>query len=1163
VTEGTRPVRPRTPVEESLCKLWAALADADEVGTDDDFFRLGGDSIAAIHLIARIRGTFAVEIPFGDFVRNPTVAATAQSLEEATPGGPQSRPIPTVPPGEHLPLSFVQERIWVSERLQDGPSLFNCPACLRLVGPLDVRSLEASLNEIIRRHDVLRSRLPAPGGHVELVIDPERRLALEPVTLPALPVETLARDVARRAAEFVRGPFDMASGPLFRACLLRVDDRDHRLLLAFHHAIFDGLSTRIVFRELAALYGAFATGQPSPLAHLPMRYTDFARWHRAAWQGARREQLRSYWKKTLAGPLPVLALPTDFQRPAAQGHECGRISSRIPRPIAAALKALGRREGATLFTVLLTAYMVLTARCSGQEDLLVGTPMDSRTQTETEGLIGCFVNTLVLRADLSGHPTFLELLRRVRQVALDAYAHSDMPFEQLVEELRPPRDPARAAVYQTVLQLRPWPAWKAEAAGLAMEEFDVFPGRGRMDLALTVGEELDGLACTWDYSSDLFDKATIERMAGRFGVLIESALANPGRSILELDILPADERRRVLHEWNATSRVYPKQACVHRLVEPIAREAPNRVALEHLGRGVTFGELNRRANQLGRFLSRSTPLVPGDVVGVCLDRAPEVVTAMLAVLKAGAAFLPLNPDVPRERLEFMVRHADAKAVITSGALAGRFDSPGPAVIRLDADERAIDRLEYGDLPDQDDAKQPAYVIYTSGSTGRPKGVLVSHRSLVNYARAAIGQYGLSPADRRLQFASVDSDFFVSEVFTLLLSGGTLVFGNDRGAPLLSDYLRTLAEQRITLAAMPSAYWHEWAASLTHDAPALPPDLRLVITGMDSVRSDLLRVWRDRIGGRLSWLNAYGPTETTCASTYYQPDWRRTESLVSVPIGRPIANTRVYILDPLMNPAPIGVPGEIYIGGDGVALGYVGDPGLTAERFMPDPFHRGDGGRLFRTGDLGRFLGDGNIEFRGRSDLQVKIRGFRVEVEEIERVLCEHPGVRNAAVAARQEALSEKHLEAFVVVEQGPAPSPAELRAYLQRRLPAALVPSRLRFLDALPLLPGGKVDRQGLPLLTASDALRADLGMPSPPPRSEMERALAEIWREALQVEEVGIADNFFDIGGHSLLAVSVLAQIERRFGMRIQSSEMVLRTLGQLALLLDQRLQGREGARR
>ena len=688
---GRTIVGPRTPTEESLCKLWAALAPADEVGIHDDFFHLGGDSIAAMHLMARIRKAFSAEVPFGLFVEKPTVAATAAWLETAVRGVSADDAIPPVPPGESRPLSFVQERIWATERLHDGPPLFNVPACLRLRGRLDVAALEAALNETVRRHDVLRSRFPMSDGIVTLAIDPDRRIALEPIALPDVAPDTIEREVDRRAVEFVATPFDLANGPLFRASLLRAGDQDHRLLLVFHHSVFDGLSTTILFRELVTLYRAFTDGLPSPLPGVRIQYQDFARWQRSRWTGEARAQLSAYWADHLAGALPALALPSVVGRPVAQSLRCGRVSALVPGPVATALKALGRREGATLFMVLLAAYQTLLTRYSGQEDLLVGTPIDGRTHVDTERLIGCFVNTLVLRTDVSGNPTFLELLQRVRTVALNAYAHGGMPFGQLVETIRPPRDTGRSPLFQTVLQLRASSAWSDDCAGVELQEFDVFPGVGRLDLALSVADGPDGLACAWDYSRDLFDEGAVGRMSEHFRTLLESAVENPARRILELDLLPSSERRLVLHDWNATARAYPRDTCVHRLVERIAETAPERVALEQADRRVTFGELNRLADQLGRRLSSAQPAAPGAVVGVCLDRTPDVVVAILAVLKAGAAFLPLNPDVPPERLAFMIRDAGATEILTTADLCARFDGAGIPVVRLDSDAGAIAR----------------------------------------------------------------------------------------------------------------------------------------------------------------------------------------------------------------------------------------------------------------------------------------------------------------------------------------------------------------------------------------------------------------------------------------------------------------------------------------
>jgi acyl carrier protein len=722
---GNGYVAPRTPVEQTLCRLWATFSLADRVGIHDDFFQAGGDSIAAGHLVARIRKAFSVEVPLARFFALPTVAATAACIEDALRGAAQDPSIPPIPRGDEQPASFAQERIWASDQLQEEFSLYNCPACLRLTGRLDVPTLERALNEILRRHEVLRSRFHASDGHVRLAIDPDLRLALHVEELPRQPDGTSATDVERMAATFLREPFDLPNGPLVRARLLRVGEQGHLLLLAFHHAVFDDPSTTLLFRELGPLYEAFLTGQPSPLPDLDVRYADFARWQRAQWSGEARDRLRSFWTTTLAGPLPALALPTSHERPVVQSFRCARVSMRLPEPLTAALSSLAHGEGATLFMVLLAAYQVLLARYSGQEDLLVGTPVDGRAHVETEGLIGCFVNSLVLRTNLSGNPTFLELLRRVRQAALDAYAHREMPYDQLVEELRPGRDPARAPVFQTVLHLRSSPAWKADVSGLHMQELIVSPWVSRLDLSLIAMQEPDGLACTFECSTDLFDQAAIVRLADHFRVLVESAVANPGRPIGELDLLPEAERRLVLDDWNATERAYPKDTCVHRLIEQVAATSPDRVALEHVDRRVTYADLNARANQLARLLARAHGVRPGASVGIFLDRTSEVVVAILAALKAGAAFLPLNPEAPQERLEFVLRDAGAAAVVTTAALAGRIESTGVGVTRVDADDDAISGEESDDLAVPDVSGRPAYQIYTSGSTGRPKGVLVS------------------------------------------------------------------------------------------------------------------------------------------------------------------------------------------------------------------------------------------------------------------------------------------------------------------------------------------------------------------------------------------------------------------------------------------------------
>jgi amino acid adenylation domain-containing protein len=1152
---------PRTPLEEQLCRLWSAVSLVDRVGIYDDFFQIGGDSLAAVHLLSRMCKAFSVDVPFRRFLAGPTVAGMASWLEEVLQGVPKAPSIPTRGSGSVRALSFVQERIWSANQILNVPSLYNCPVFLRLTGVLDVPVLEAGLNEIVRRHEVLRSRFCVADGRPGLAPDREWHIRLEAEDLRMLPEQERATETECRAVAALRMPFDLIQGPLLGASLLRTGDREHVLLLVFHHSIFDGLSVEILFRELCALYEAFAAGRPSPLPGLPIQYADFASWQRNQWHGTAMEKTRSYWINQLAGPLPLLALPTTYERPAEQSLKAQRISFPLPGELGAGLRALGRREGATLFMVMLASFQVLLARYTGQEDLLIGTPADGRIHAETEGMIGCFVNTLVLRMNLAGNPEFTAWLRQVRQTALNAYSHRDMPFEKLMEEIRPDRGLSRASLFQTVMQFRNGPGRHAEIAGLKLEEFEVAAGMSRLDLMLVITDRPGGLVCTFEYSCDLFDSPAIERMADHYRTLLEAVVQNPYRRIQELPILTEAERRRVVYEWNATERNYPGDRCVHRLVEEMAAAHPEQTALEHAGRRISFRELNRRANQLSRYLVERRDAGPGSILAVSLGRTPEMVIAILAALKTGAAFLPMDPNTVQDRMRTLLRDANVQTVITWDRLAARFESLGIRTTRIDAEGPSISREDASDPAADLTPESPAYVIYTSGSTGVPKGALISHRSLVNYALAAIEKYGLSRCDRRMQFSSVDADFFISEVFTLLLSGGTLVFHDGEGFASLREYLQALKAQRVTLAAMPSAYWHEWVDSMTDEELAPPPTLRLVISGMDRARPDRLRAWQDKVGDRVKWLNAYGPTETTCASAYYQAGGPVPCHFASVPIGKPIANTRIYILDHHMNPVPIGVSGEICIGGDGVALGYLRNPELTAEKFIPDPFRSAEGARIYRTGDLGRFLPDGNIEFLGRIDLQVKIRGYRIELEEIEKVLVQHPAIRAAAVTAQEEGATEKILVAHLVAGRTPPPGSGELRAFLRQKLPEPMVPSRFGFLDTLPMTAGGKVDRQNLARLYVA---RDDINGSYVPPCTSMETVLAQIWCEALQVDRVGILDNFFDFGGHSLLAMQVTARLEKKLGIRMHPREMILQTLGQQALSCEQRLtRSRRGRRR
>jgi amino acid adenylation domain-containing protein len=1142
----------RTPVEETLCRIWSEVLAVEPIGIHDDFFRLGGDSILAAQVISRARAALSVELPILVFFDTPTIAGMAENVAKAIKTAPTSASLQATPPGVERPLSFAQERIWLAEQMQAGTALFNRPAFIRLAGRLDVTALERSLNEIVRRHEVLRSRFPTVDGRPTLDILPSLRLTLPVVDLQVLTEAERTVEVERRAVEEAQAAFDLAEGPLVRASVLRLSEEEHLLFLTFHHTVFDGWSAGILLREVAILYEAFCAGASSPLPEPPVQYADFARWERTHADGEFLEKHRSYWLKQLGGRLPTLALPTDHPRPPVQHFRGGRVRYALPKELSDSLRTLSRQEGVTLFMTLMAAFKVLLARYTAQDDIVVGTLVAGRTQVETETMIGCFINTLVFRTDLSGNPSFRELLERVRRVALDAYAHQEMPFEKLVEALQPERDPSRAPLFQVAVQLRNMPNHAVEARGVKMEEFEFDSGIVGLDLMLEASDNPDGLAWTFAYNSELFDRAAIERMAGHLRTVLERVAIEPDERVWNLPMLTEAERRRIVHDWNATERLYPATQCAHHLFESVAATIPEQTALEHEDRRVTYAELNRQSNQLARYL-RNRGTGPEAIVAVCMNRTPDVAIAIMAILKAGGAFLPLDPGTPPERLDYMVRNARAGTVITTDEFARVFTDFGAATIRIDSEWREVSREDIGNLPSRTQPENAAYIIYTSGSTGRPKGVLVTHSSLANFVFSTIELHQLSTADRYLQFYSINGDVFVYEVFALLSAGATVVFPPVGEFASLAEHLETLKQRRITIASLPSSYWHEWVAAMADEDLSPPDSLRLIDLGMEKVRPDRFNVWKEKVGGRIRWLNSYGPTETTITSTSYEADSSTSGDLTSVPIGKPSANSRIYILDPQMNPVPVGVPGELYIGGRGVARGYINRPDLTAERFIPDSLSREPGARLYRTGDVARYLPDGNIEFLGRADHQVKIRGHRIELEEIEAVLEQHSNVQKAAVTARQDGAAEKYLAAYVVARRRPAPTSDDLRAFLKQQLPAYMMPSHFVFLEAMPTTSNGKVDRRSLP---APDKGRVEARDSVVLPRTEMETVIADIWRQVLGVDRVGVYDNFFDLGGHSLLAMQVVARLEKKIGLRVQPREMFVQTLGQQALACEHRLE-------
>lgn len=1037
-----------------------------------------------------------------------------------------------------FPASFAQQRLWFLDKLEPGQG-YNVPFALRLTGKLRPNILERALQELVTRHEVLRTTFSEDeSGKAIQLVSASLKFALTVTDLSSGRAESREDEARRLVIEQARQPFNLKTGPLFRATLFRLADEDHVLSLAFHHTIVDGGSCGILLRELVALYEAFDKDAASPLKPLPIQYGDYATWQHQTLQGERLEKLVAYWKNALQGAPPVLDLPTDFPHPPAQTFNGAHESALLPHGVEQALTDLSKKQGATLFMTLLASFSLLLSRYSGQEDIVIASPISGRTRAELEGLIGFFVNTLPLRADLSGNPSFRTLLERVRESALGAYAHQELPFEKLVEELNPERNLSHNPIVQVMFTFdTAAPRASANMANVAIGPFRGAEGMTtKFDLSLNALQNKDGLTVGFTYNVDLFAPATIRRMLSHFGALLESVAANPDKPIVDLDLLSEAEREQQIVAFNATEQAYPRDLCVHQLFERQVEKTPHAIAVADTSTSLTYSALNHRANQLARYLQKQG-VQPKTLVGICMDRSVDMLVAVLGVLKAGAAYVPLDPAYPKDRIAFVIEDSQARVLVTQSSLVDALPSTSAQFVRMDSDWNLISAESEGRLDLRTASTAPAYVIYTSGSTGKPKGVQILHQSVVNFLTSMQTEPGFTAEDTLVAVTTLSFDIAGLELHLPFSVGGKVVIASREEAGDGALLIRRLKESNATVMQATPATWRLLIESGWQGDSKLK-----ILCGGETLPRELAEKLLPRCGEL--W-NMYGPTETTIWSSVYRVqdcNW------TSAPIGRPIANTQMYVLGKNGHVVPLGVPGELHIGGDGLAHGYWNRPDLTSQKFIPDPFSKSSRARMYKTGDLVRYLPDGNLQYLSRIDNQVKLRGFRIELGEIESVLNEHESVGQSLAIVREDNPGNPQLVAYVVAKSMAADLPSQLKAHLSRRVPNYMVPSAIVTLDAFPLTPNGKVDRRALP---APDGQTATEFVA---PRTATEEALAAIWAEVLRRPAVGIHDDFFALGGHSLLATQVISRIQTRMQREIPLRALFEHpTVEQLAKAVDE----------
>ncbi|GHO82466.1 non-ribosomal peptide synthetase/type I polyketide synthase [Dictyobacter formicarum] len=1148
---------PRNELEQSMVSIWQQFFGINGIGIDDGFFDLGGDSLLAVQVLSQLHTLLHVDLTLQDFFTAGTIAGIARCIESLRQPQMQVaiQELEPEPPVVDAPLSFMQRRLWFLDRLEPGNPILNISLAIRIQGPLNLVQMDQCLQEIIRRQAALRTYFVEIDGEPVQRIMPSLRVPLPLIDLHGLPAHKQESKLTDYIAKEARRPFDLSQAPLLRTTIIRLhrpdysqhQQEEHVLLLNMHHAISDGWSMGVFLNEFSALYTAFMHGQSSPLPALTTQYVDFATWQLA--QDAALEQHLHYWRDKLGGDLPVLELPTDYPRPTTPAYRGARQRLLLPGTLLRDLKLLSQREGVTFFMTLLGAFQLLLSRYSGQEDILVGTPVANRNNNDIEPIIGPFVDILVLRTDLSGDPTFQELLGRIREVCLQAYAHQGVPFDILVETLNPQRDTSRAPLIQVLLRLPNAPMAPISVADLTLNVLPMNVETADQDLTLDMIELPDSIEATIEYHTALFAPATIERLLRHWQTLLEAIVSNPQARLSQLPLLTSAESRLIQTEWNSPHIKFPDDHSpifVHELFEQQVAQTPDAIAISLEHTQLSYRELNRKANQLARYL-QTQEVGPEVLVGVCMERSLEMIIGMLGVLKAGGTYVPLDPDYPEDRLVFILEDAQISRLIVQeqSRHALPAHSTGQEII-LERDWSQIANQHEENLKQTNDINTLAYIIYTSGSTGQPKGVLVSHAGIVNLVEAQTHTFGVQASDHILQFASTSFDAAISEMFMALCMGARLCLARSESLLPGQPLVELLTEQHISLITLPPS-------ALTVIEPQAVPDLQTIIVAGEPCPANVMQRW---ITGR-NFFNAYGPTESTVCATIATCTEQMTEQ---PPIGRPISHTQVYILDTHLNLVPVGVVGQLYIGSRGLARGYLKQPGLTASTFIPHPFSAEPGMRLYKTGDRARYLPDGTIDFLSRIDQQVKVRGYRIELGEIETVLGQHPGVRECAVVVQAEQWEDKRLVACVVGRDG-VPDIVELRQHLRQFLPEYMLPGIFLILEALPLSANGKIDRRALAALQPVETVTEDENYGAP--RTMVEELVINILADILQLERISTQDNFFEIGGHSLLGAQVIARIRQALGVEVPIYTLFeTETTGEFCAVVEEALRTEQGVK-